>query len=207
MSDRDMKALPDELTLSDGRRLNVLVRGRMSVCNRCQTQKHVKNCPRVEQPCIPTKAASEEGMAAGEDVATGSTEKVETTEMETAKEKPLAVSSESALPRAKRKRKKIVPERLVEEAKLHAVSCIKDSKAERDIFFLENITKVEPDSGRPHFGFVVIDKMRQQLYERFPTEISVLEQRFKYELCPRRQNGKTERQYKVMKNVFKTLVD
>lgn len=42
LTDKDRKTLPDEITLLDGRNLNVFVRGRMSVCNECRIWGHVK---------------------------------------------------------------------------------------------------------------------------------------------------------------------
>lgn len=49
LSDRDKKALQDELILSDKRCLNVLVR-RQPFSNECKTHVHIKNgCFRVER--------------------------------------------------------------------------------------------------------------------------------------------------------------
>lgn len=36
LSDKDRKALPVEIILSDGRRLNVVVRERLPICNECR---------------------------------------------------------------------------------------------------------------------------------------------------------------------------
>lgn len=107
MSDRDTKAHPDELTLSDGRRLNVLVRGRMPECNGCRTRCYVKkNCPRAEHPKVVAKVAGEESVATEESVTTGSTAKVEPVEMEATREGSPPASSGSASPKVKHKRRK-----------------------------------------------------------------------------------------------------
>lgn len=63
MSDRDMKALSNELALSNGKHMNVLFRDRMHGCNVCKSREHVKKkLPRVEQPTNATKVVSKDGV-------------------------------------------------------------------------------------------------------------------------------------------------
>lgn len=50
VSQKDYKRWPDELFLANGRRLDVIVKGRLPLCHRCRSQGHFReNCPRVER--------------------------------------------------------------------------------------------------------------------------------------------------------------
>lgn len=59
MLERDIKGLSDELSLADGRRLNVVINGHLPLCHRCQSQGHFKDCSQVQHSKVNMKAARE----------------------------------------------------------------------------------------------------------------------------------------------------
>lgn len=43
LSDQDTKGLPNRLSLTDGSRLNVIVKGCLPMCHKCEVRGHIKN--------------------------------------------------------------------------------------------------------------------------------------------------------------------
>lgn len=61
MTERNFKGLLDELFLADGRRQDVMIKGRLPLCHGDRPRGHFeKNCPREDNPKAKTKQVVEE---------------------------------------------------------------------------------------------------------------------------------------------------
>lgn len=79
MTHSNMKALPDEIALADGRRLNAIIRERLPLSHNCKTRGHTrKDCPTLEHTKNEKAAGAESsGTAAVTGAEPGSTLVVE----------------------------------------------------------------------------------------------------------------------------------
>lgn len=66
VAEKDARGIPDELSLANGKRLNVVMRHRQPLCHGCGARGHLKkNCCRAEDKNVKVEAAEEGGATGG----------------------------------------------------------------------------------------------------------------------------------------------
>lgn len=99
MTNKDVKALPNELTLSNGRHLNILIKECLPLCHGCEKRGHSKkNCP-ILKHSEKEKVEIRDGKdkANQMDVTTGSTTVVKPAVDESVEEEPVVAEETSTI--------------------------------------------------------------------------------------------------------------
>lgn len=199
MSEKDIKLLPGELLIADGKRLNVLAKGYLPFCHKCETRGHTREiCPKLTEDTI-EKRENEvvqlrvtvevnkeksvvDNVVVTEAAATDVTAEDESkeghlTKSEAEKTKKGNIIGESngvyVTIKNTEKTEKNVEKKGSGKRILYAVSVLKKSYTEGEFFTRKDVTKLEPDPIRPRRWFVLLSKeTHEEYYEMFPTEIS-----------------------------------